>query len=663
MSYDHVDAQQQHLHAMSAYGGNGGSYPQHYDHVAMVIPSPFDPHPNHQQPHAGSHLSSSTTHSVTMHHPHGMHEQPSHAKHHPNTHMHHQHPPTQQLASYTSFQSNNPYESTMSLKRKSPMFQGNDQSPSPYAFVQAAASMPDTHLPSAPTHHIPPTSPLESSSVCDLCKHSDPILYIPDCGHTFHSRCIGEWPMVTCPTCHGGVPKVAVVHVDMQTKTVPRSGKWTKQEEKFVNLIVDEFDHGTFPLANGTPVRLVLAKLLNCSPMRLSKKFQKNALGKRTYRVPKSTHAAPNGSRICFDAATHQARQIEFSASEQAFREEVVLLQRKDNKMDGHIEVRDLRLAVVQFWVANFLKFALSVGQQVDGLDTTEPKKKKQTMQKLRDGMFDQVLSWAASEKKEAADGAMTHRPLPPPTSHEPPQPSTPWDETYFKSESFKPYGPMDNENYSVDDPTDHNYDEPVPFHNHEYKLPPHAPQPASHHHHPHPGPMQHAQAHHNLVASFGRDDAGGPLYGGGYGGSYKRPMLREHTPAPPSHHQQQRMALTPLSVRGGASGSMRSSQLQATNSYMPDTTMTYEPVDHNSSSADLDGLLMGGSTPSLRPQPPPSLHQLQLHQTLPPSSSTTYDAMDPMPTNSSWDQMLDDFTGINSQLVVDQALNTGSWL
>ncbi|RHY05259.1 hypothetical protein DYB36_006633 [Aphanomyces astaci] len=613
MSYDHVDPQQN-LHAMAAYGG---SFQQQYDTLSLDIPSPFDPHLPHHHHHqrnqqSGNHLSPSSVHSSSMQHPHTMHSHHSQAHH-------------QQQQSYASFQppNNNPFAS-MSVKRKSPMYQDTDESsPTSYAFVHAAAASSHNPRPS-PTASLrqsqPSTmSPLASSSiVCDLCKHLDPILYIPECGHTFHSRCVGEWPMVTCPTCRGSVPKVAVVHVDMHTKAAPRSGKWTKQEEKFVTLIVDEFDHGTFPLANGTPVRLVLAKLLNCSPMRLSKKFQKNALGKRTYRVPKSSHAAPNGSRICFDAATHQARQIEFSASEHAFREEVVLLQRKDNKMDGHIEVRDLRLAVVQFWVSNFLKFALSVGQQVDGLDTTEPKKKKQAMQKLRDGMFDQVLSWAAaaaSDKTRTDDddqAAGTSRQLQPP-AHPPPlhlHPLVQWDEAYFKSEPLKAassFDSLDNHENYPDQQTDYGDDEEaVPFQPHEYKQLSHLQQTPSHHHQPTHAMQRH---HHHTIAppSFGRDD-GGIAYGSWYGSSYKRPtMVRD----PPTSH---RTALTPKV-------------------------------------AELDGLLMSTNhTPShLRP-----------HQ---PSPATTYDAMDAIPTNSSWDQMLDDFTGINSQLVVDPALNGASWL
>ncbi len=231
---------------------------------------------------------------------------------------------------------------------------------------------------------------------CDLCKYPDPIIFIPECGHIFHSRCVGIWPMVTCPYCHGDVNKVAMVEVNMGSKPPQRRGIWTKQEEKFVDMIVDEFDHGTFPLANGTPLRLLLAKLLNCSTMRLSKKFQKNALGKRTYRVPKKSN---HGFCISFDPESHQARQIEFSALEQAFRKEVSSSPRKESDK----ELRDLRIAVVQFWVQMFLKFAMSVGQPVDGVDASDPTKQKQAIQKLRDGQFEQLFHFVSRDAPERA--------------------------------------------------------------------------------------------------------------------------------------------------------------------------------------------------------------------------------------------------------------------
>lgn len=64
-----------------------------------------------------------------------------------------------------------------------------------------------------------------------------------------------------------------------------RRGKWTQEEEDFANKIIHDFKHGKLPLAEGTTLRTFLSKVLNCDPMRISKKFVgKNCVGKQVFR-------------------------------------------------------------------------------------------------------------------------------------------------------------------------------------------------------------------------------------------------------------------------------------------------------------------------------------------------------------------------------------------
>jgi hypothetical protein len=55
-----------------------------------------------------------------------------------------------------------------------------------------------------------------------------------------------------------------------------RRGKWTIEEEAYVNRLIEEFRSGTLPIPNGITLRTFLSKLLNCDPMRISKKFVGN---------------------------------------------------------------------------------------------------------------------------------------------------------------------------------------------------------------------------------------------------------------------------------------------------------------------------------------------------------------------------------------------------
>jgi len=68
--------------------------------------------------------------------------------------------------------------------------------------------------------------------------------------------------------------------------TVPlRTGQWTQEEIAFAKKVIEFFDRGSLPnCANGTTLRALLADILHCSPMRISKKFAGDiAIGKRTF--------------------------------------------------------------------------------------------------------------------------------------------------------------------------------------------------------------------------------------------------------------------------------------------------------------------------------------------------------------------------------------------
>jgi len=64
-----------------------------------------------------------------------------------------------------------------------------------------------------------------------------------------------------------------------------RRGKWTAEEEAYANRLILEFKAGLLPLTDGTTLRTFLSKLLNCDPMRISKKFVgSNCIGKQVFR-------------------------------------------------------------------------------------------------------------------------------------------------------------------------------------------------------------------------------------------------------------------------------------------------------------------------------------------------------------------------------------------
>ena len=67
---------------------------------------------------------------------------------------------------------------------------------------------------------------------------------------------------------------VAQLQLPKSSKKGPalRRGKWTSEEEAYANRLIQEFKSGLLPLTDGTTLRTFLSKLLNCDPMRISKK-------------------------------------------------------------------------------------------------------------------------------------------------------------------------------------------------------------------------------------------------------------------------------------------------------------------------------------------------------------------------------------------------------
>ena len=52
-----------------------------------------------------------------------------------------------------------------------------------------------------------------------------------------------------------------------------RRGKWTAEEENFVERIVEDFNLGILDVQQGTTLRNFLSCVLNCDPMRITKKY------------------------------------------------------------------------------------------------------------------------------------------------------------------------------------------------------------------------------------------------------------------------------------------------------------------------------------------------------------------------------------------------------
>lgn len=75
-----------------------------------------------------------------------------------------------------------------------------------------------------------------------------------------------------------------------------RKGKWSKEEEAYANAVIREFDSGYLDAPAGITLRTYLSEKLDCSPMRITKKFTGNgSIGKRVFQPVNDRGVASRG--------------------------------------------------------------------------------------------------------------------------------------------------------------------------------------------------------------------------------------------------------------------------------------------------------------------------------------------------------------------------------
>ena len=93
--------------------------------------------------------------------------------------------------------------------------------------------------------------------------------------------------------------------------TEPRRGKWSDEEEQYASYLVQCFRFGTLPLHEGATLRTTLAEQLHCTPMRITKKYNKDAsIGKQVYKRDFSKTAAE--WRVERDEALRELRRLRY---------------------------------------------------------------------------------------------------------------------------------------------------------------------------------------------------------------------------------------------------------------------------------------------------------------------------------------------------------------
>ncbi len=74
-----------------------------------------------------------------------------------------------------------------------------------------------------------------------------------------------------------------------------RSGKWTREEEVYAELLIELFEKGHIDERNGCTLRSFLSRKLHCAPMRISKKYAGKGIGKMVFLSKSSFRGIADG--------------------------------------------------------------------------------------------------------------------------------------------------------------------------------------------------------------------------------------------------------------------------------------------------------------------------------------------------------------------------------
>jgi hypothetical protein len=194
----------------------------------------------------------------------------------------------------------------------------------------------------------------EGSTRCDGCKSCGAILELDGCGHRFHPRCIFSWPLTQCEQCAAPVTRVKVFREFRNSpNSMVRKGKWSVDEHKYANMMMKQFQAGALPLVDGLHLRGFIASLLQCDPLRVTKKYAGQSIGKQNFFYQQH-------KGYCYNL--HIKLQKRVSSLRNHFYWHI----QYRCKFGFALRIQELKAAEVDYWVREFLRFADKIGQKVE---------------------------------------------------------------------------------------------------------------------------------------------------------------------------------------------------------------------------------------------------------------------------------------------------------
>ncbi|ETK85820.1 hypothetical protein F441_09597 [Phytophthora nicotianae CJ01A1] len=200
----------------------------------------------------------------------------------------------------------------------------------------------------------PATPEGDNSTRCEACKSCGAILELDGCGHRFHPRCIFAWPATHCEVCNEPVSNVLVFRESKnRSNTSARKGKWSIDEHKYANLLMKQFKLGALPLADGLHLRVFMANMLQCDPLRVTKKYTGQAIGKQNFFYQREKN-------YCYNLHVKLQKQLSNLRNHYYWHVQYRC------KFGPNLNIQELKAAEADYWTREFCKFAKKIGQKVE---------------------------------------------------------------------------------------------------------------------------------------------------------------------------------------------------------------------------------------------------------------------------------------------------------
>jgi hypothetical protein len=250
----------------------------------------------------------------------------------------------------------------------------------------------------------------DNSTRCEACRSCGAILELDGCGHRFHARCIYAWPATHCEVCDEPVAAVFVFREGKRrSNSGARKGKWSIDEHKYANMMMKQFQLGALPLLDGLHLRVFIANLLQCDPLRVTKKYAGQAIGKQNFSFQRQ-------KSYCYNLHVKLQKQLSNLRNHYYWH-----LQYRC-KFGPSLNIQELKAAEADYWIHEFCRFAKKIGQRVELIASATSSTAIDAASQGNSSAKDVVIprpAIAERTKAESTTAAATHEPvlLPPVSS------------------------------------------------------------------------------------------------------------------------------------------------------------------------------------------------------------------------------------------------------